>query len=265
MDAADSSRSTYSSCAAAGSRRAAAARLDAYEAIRRGRYLRTGRTRTVRSDSTPASRPTTEPGWSPRSEAEADRLGRRGEEAGVDGARRALAADALVAWCALAVRNRARVRNERGGSRGTGPATMVHVRVDHESHSCAGHAEPGEICEIPGIGPIPVEVAHRSRLRLDPQRAGHRRRRRDRGRPRREDHPRIGPAGHSSSGIRCAWFPDAGCVTISEIDHVEPLAPGWRDQPVEPGPAVSLAPLPEDEPATSPGAVQRGVAMDRAV
>jgi len=37
---------------------------------------------------------------------------------------------------------------------------MVHVRVDHEA-LVRGHLEPGEVCEIPGIGPIPVEVARR--------------------------------------------------------------------------------------------------------
>ncbi len=42
----------------------------------------------------------------------------------------------------------------------TGPAAMVHVRVDHEA-LMRGSLRPGEICEIPGIGPIPVEVARR--------------------------------------------------------------------------------------------------------
>jgi hypothetical protein len=37
---------------------------------------------------------------------------------------------------------------------------MVHVRVDHEA-LVRGHVDPGEICEIPGTGPIPVEVARR--------------------------------------------------------------------------------------------------------
>jgi hypothetical protein len=41
-----------------------------------------------------------------------------------------------------------------------GPATMVHVRVDHDA-LVRGHLEAGEVCEIPGIGPIPVEVARR--------------------------------------------------------------------------------------------------------
>jgi hypothetical protein len=37
---------------------------------------------------------------------------------------------------------------------------MLHVRVDHAA-LVRGHLEPGEICEIPGIGPIPVDVARR--------------------------------------------------------------------------------------------------------
>jgi 5-methylcytosine-specific restriction endonuclease McrA len=35
---------------------------------------------------------------------------------------------------------------------------MVHVRVDHAA-LLRGHTEHGEVCEIPGIGPIPVSVA----------------------------------------------------------------------------------------------------------
>ncbi len=41
-----------------------------------------------------------------------------------------------------------------------GPEVMVHVRVDHAA-LVRGHAEPGELCEIPGVGPIPVDVARR--------------------------------------------------------------------------------------------------------
>src|ERR1019366_10764903 len=41
-----------------------------------------------------------------------------------------------------------------------GPSTMVHVRVDHAALQ-RGKVSPGEICEIPGVGPIPVEVARR--------------------------------------------------------------------------------------------------------
>jgi hypothetical protein len=38
------------------------------------------------------------------------------------------------------------------------PRTMVHIRVDHAA-LLRGHTEHGEVCEIPGIGPIPVSVA----------------------------------------------------------------------------------------------------------
>lgn len=36
----------------------------------------------------------------------------------------------------------------------------VHVRVDHAA-LVRGYVEPGELCEIPGVGPVPVEVARR--------------------------------------------------------------------------------------------------------
>ena len=39
-----------------------------------------------------------------------------------------------------------------------GPAAMIHVRVDHTALR-RGHTIDGEICEIPGIGPIPVATA----------------------------------------------------------------------------------------------------------
>lgn len=39
------------------------------------------------------------------------------------------------------------------------PATVV-VRVDHSAF-VRGHTEPGEVCEIAGVGPIPVAVARR--------------------------------------------------------------------------------------------------------
>ncbi len=41
---------------------------------------------------------------------------------------------------------------------GQAPGAVVHVRVDHGA-LVRGHLEAGEICAIPGIGPIPVEVA----------------------------------------------------------------------------------------------------------
>ena len=38
------------------------------------------------------------------------------------------------------------------------PRTMVHVRVDHGA-LLRGHTKAGEVCEIPGVGPIPVSLA----------------------------------------------------------------------------------------------------------
>jgi hypothetical protein len=40
----------------------------------------------------------------------------------------------------------------------TGPEAVVHVRVDY-SALVRGQANPGEICEVPGVGPIPVAAA----------------------------------------------------------------------------------------------------------
>ena len=47
-------------------------------------------------------------------------------------------------------------------ARGDGhrPGAVVHVVVDHDA-LLRGHATSGERCEIPGVGPIPVAVAHR--------------------------------------------------------------------------------------------------------
>ena len=46
---------------------------------------------------------------------------------------------------------------ERGGD-GKGPSAVVHVRVDHAA-LVRGHVEDGEVCDIPGVGPIPVATA----------------------------------------------------------------------------------------------------------
>jgi hypothetical protein len=45
-----------------------------------------------------------------------------------------------------------------GPSLADGPRAMIHVRVDHAAIR-RGHAVDGEICEIPGIGPVPVATA----------------------------------------------------------------------------------------------------------
>ncbi|MDQ3765940.1 MAG: HNH endonuclease [Actinomycetota bacterium] len=40
----------------------------------------------------------------------------------------------------------------------SGPKTLVHVRVDHSALT-AGEVREGEVCEIPGVGPIPAATA----------------------------------------------------------------------------------------------------------
>jgi 5-methylcytosine-specific restriction endonuclease McrA len=61
----------------------------------------------------------------------------------------ALAFDALVALTSSA-----------GGERDGEPGCALVVRVDHTAFR-RGRTESGEMCEVPGVGPIPVSVAHR--------------------------------------------------------------------------------------------------------
>jgi len=63
----------------------------------------------------------------------------------------AYTADALVAMAEAA----GRTDGEKSAS---GPRAMVHVRVDHAS-LVRGHVEGDEVCEVPGVGPIPVATA----------------------------------------------------------------------------------------------------------
>ncbi len=118
-----------------------------YEAVRRSRYLRhwTDDDGAVRFDA----RLTPDDGARLLAAvaAEADRLGVAARRAGVVEPGRALAADALVALV-----------GRTGDGEHDGPGAVVHVRVDHAALR-RGHLEPGEVCEIPGVGPLPVEVA----------------------------------------------------------------------------------------------------------
>ena len=59
------------------------------------------------------------------------------------------AADALVS-----------LARANGSVASRGPGAVIHVRVDH-SALVRGHRANGEVCEIPGIGPIPVSAARR--------------------------------------------------------------------------------------------------------
>jgi len=151
-----------------------------YQTIRRGRYFRNwvDDAGAVRFDA----RLTPDEGARLLAsvEAEAARLVAAARRAGVDEPRKAFAADALVALaCGQAEPDGdgspdAVGTNSGPGSGATGgvacrstgssragvPSAVVHVRVDHAA-LMRGHVEVGELCEIPGIGPIPVEVARR--------------------------------------------------------------------------------------------------------
>ena len=231
----------------------------AYDAIRRERYLRNwvDDEGAVRFDA----RLTPDEGARlvAAVRAQTDRLAGEARRAGVDDPRRALAADALIQLACGHVSGASGVPqatdaderrdpghgkdgNGRTGRKGSavatdgsrtgrsagpsqgGPATMVHVRVDHDA-LVRGHLEAGEVCEIPGIGPIPVEVARRlavdsilSVLVTDGV-----------------DVTSVAHAGRTiPASIRTALIErDPMCVVAGcglreglEIDHVEPFAQG---------------------------------------
>jgi hypothetical protein len=138
----------------------------AYEAIRRGRYLRnwTDGDGSVRFDA--KLTPDEGARLVAAVKAQTDRLFVESRRAGQEEPRRALAADALVRLaCADGLGGDdagTTVATDSGGPASSPPGTptMVHVRVDHGA-LIRGHLEAGEICEIPGIGPVPVEVARK--------------------------------------------------------------------------------------------------------
>jgi len=134
-----------------------------YEAIRKGRYLRNWveDSGAVRFDA----RLTPDEGARLLAAVgvETERLAAAARKAGLVEPRSAVAADALVAL-ACRVAADAGTGERAGGAPGTcrtgGPVATVHVRVDHAA-LIRGYVEPGELCEIPGVGPVPVEVARR--------------------------------------------------------------------------------------------------------
>jgi len=160
-----------------------------YEAVRRSRYFRNWieDSGAVRFDA----RLTPDEGARLLTsvEAETTRLVAAARRAGADEPRRALAADALVGLaCGRSVwdpgrsapgaagprparrgpagaadggpvrRGRPSLPDPPGGT--SEPTSVIHVRVDHAA-LVRGRVEGDELCEIPGVGPIPVEVARR--------------------------------------------------------------------------------------------------------
>ena len=125
---------------------AATNETERYERIRKHRLFRhwTDGTGAFRAEvsMTPDAGATLVAGMEPY----LDRIIKQARKAGRTETREAYAADALVAMA----------RDRAGSSRG--PKAMVHVRVNHAA-LIRGHVEPGEVCEIPGVGPIPVATA----------------------------------------------------------------------------------------------------------
>ena len=124
--------------------------VERYEAIHRSRYLRSWSDHdgAFRLDGrlTPDAGATVMAALEPlrRKVFEDARRGGRKET------QEAYLADALVA---LAEEGPANTGNGRSG-----PRTMVQVRVDHAALA-RGHREAGEVCEVAGVGPIPIATA----------------------------------------------------------------------------------------------------------
>ncbi len=66
----------------------------------------------------------------------------------------AYAADALMALCGKATTK----QSGESGTKSSRPNAVMHIRVDIDALK-RGHTEHGEICEIAGVGPIPVATA----------------------------------------------------------------------------------------------------------
>lgn len=78
-------------------------------------------------------------------------VAKRAARHGLKGTSSAHAADALIEMA-----ERARCTPEDAFR--TAPGAVVHVRMDHAA-LVRGYTEAGEVCEVPGVGPIPVKAA----------------------------------------------------------------------------------------------------------
>ena len=81
-------------------------------------------------------------------------LSRRAAESD-KGRRRRRDCDAAVAADALVEMARTAVGSQPGDPLRPTPSAMIHVRVDHAALE-RGHTKPGEVCEVPGVGPVTV-------------------------------------------------------------------------------------------------------------
>ncbi|AKL73811.1 protein of unknown function DUF222/HNH endonuclease [Actinobacteria bacterium IMCC26256] len=83
-----------------------------------------------------------------------DEIFRAARKSGSHESTEAYAADALMALCEKA---NAKQSSESGG-KATRPNVVMNIRIDIDALK-RGHTEHGEICEIAGVGPIPVATA----------------------------------------------------------------------------------------------------------
>ncbi len=81
-------------------------------------------------------------------------LSRRAAESD-KGRRRRRDGDGAVAADALVEMARAATCSQPGDPLRPTPAAVIHVRVDHAALE-RGHTKPGEVCEVPGVGPVTV-------------------------------------------------------------------------------------------------------------
>ena len=83
-----------------------------------------------------------------------DEIFKVARKSGVHERPEAYAADALMALCAKATTK----QSSESGGKATRPNAVINIRIDIDALK-RGHTEHGEICEIAGVGPIPVATA----------------------------------------------------------------------------------------------------------
>ena len=154
--------------------RSAAGAAEAYEAIRKSRYCRTW------TDPDGAFRldarltPDAGAGLLASLSSESNRIFERSRKSGFHEARDAYCADSLVALVTGRGSGKAPHDGSSGGDRtddgsaataesttdcrAPDPTAMVHLRVDLAALR-RGSLGKGELCEIPGVGPVPLETA----------------------------------------------------------------------------------------------------------
>jgi len=83
-----------------------------------------------------------------------DEIFRSARKSGAHERPEAYAADALMALCEKATTK----KSSKSGTKTTRPNAVINIRVDIDALK-RGHTEHGEVCEIAGVGPIPVATA----------------------------------------------------------------------------------------------------------